>query len=208
MEAFTEQYNLHSHDHEPVDVRRDILGVSFLPSTWSSPAYHPPLVGSPMKFRRTNSMRPETSSTNMDPLSGFVSTLSEIRGSSICSKVTVQLQSTAYPPNLQVVQATLTIGLNPARAPTCLMTHPLISAAKNPVLHCQRTTSMRDSTSNALTQEGQILNPLGGVRRVCTLALKSTHPTPCPTPPTQGSEHALLPSLFSNVTLVLCRIFS
>ena len=41
---FTEGYKLHSSDHEPVDMGRDALGVSFLASASSSPAYHLPLV--------------------------------------------------------------------------------------------------------------------------------------------------------------------
>jgi len=55
---------------------------------------------------------------------------------------------------------------------TCAMTHPLISAARHPVLCCQWTTSMTKNISNALTQEGQILNPLGDVRRAHALALE------------------------------------
>ena len=68
MEVFIEGYKMLSSDHEPVDFRRDTLGVSFLASTWSSPAYYLSLVRSPIGFQRSNTKIPKESSRNMDPL--------------------------------------------------------------------------------------------------------------------------------------------
>ena len=68
-------------------------------------------------------------------------------------------------PNLQVVQATHTIGPNLA-APltTCSTMRSLVSIAKHSVLYCKLKILATEDISNTLTQEGQILNPLGDVR--------------------------------------------
>ena len=72
-------------------------------------------------------------------------------------------------PNLQVVQATCTIGPDPAvPLMTCSMMHSLISMAKHSVLYCKPKISATEDISDTLTQEGQILNPPGDVRYACT----------------------------------------
>ena len=81
---------MHVSDYEPMDMGRDVLGVSFLASTLSFPAYHLPLVRPSVGFRRTNTQMRKMSSTNMGPLLVFASTIPEFQSSSLCTTQTVK----------------------------------------------------------------------------------------------------------------------
>jgi hypothetical protein len=80
MEAFAEEYKVHTFDYEPMDMGRDTLGVSFLASTLFSSAHHPVLlVLSIMGSQRTNSKMPKSFTRNMAALLGFASTLLKVQ---------------------------------------------------------------------------------------------------------------------------------
>jgi hypothetical protein len=80
MEAFAEEYKVHTFDYELMDMGRDTLGVSFLASTLFSSAHHPvPLVLSIMGSQRTNSKMPKKFTRNMAALLAFARTLLKIQ---------------------------------------------------------------------------------------------------------------------------------
>ena len=80
MEAFAEEYKVHTFDYELMDMGRDTLGVSFLASTLFSSAHHPVLlVLSIMGSQRTNSNMPKKITRNMAALLVFAWTLLKIQ---------------------------------------------------------------------------------------------------------------------------------
>jgi len=56
---------------------------------------------------------------------------------------------------------------------TCLMTHPLVSPPEHSNLSCQQIILASGTNIDESTQEGQILNPLEGVKHAYTVALES-----------------------------------
>jgi hypothetical protein len=55
---------------------------------------------------------------------------------------------------------------------TCPTTCPLIPVAKYIISHSQQTTSVTDNACNVSTQEGQNLNPPGGIRCAHAVSLE------------------------------------